>query len=127
MRALDSRPTRGRGLVYLGRMLDAGSEYRIVLCTAGSTEQAAEIGRALVERRLAACVNVVGGIRSIYRWKGQVEDEAEALLVIKTHAARVEALRGAVRELHSYETPELIVLPIIDGDPDYLSWLAENL
>jgi periplasmic divalent cation tolerance protein len=102
-------------------------DYRIVLCTAGSEAQAAEIARALVERRLAACVNVVGSICSTYRWQGKVVVDGESLLIIKTDASRFEALRVAVREMHTYETPELIAFAVTDGDPDYLAWLGESL
>ena len=102
-------------------------DYRIVLCTAGSEAQAAEIARALVERRLAACVNVVGSISSTYRWQGKVVVDGESLLIIKTDASRFEALRVAVREMHTYETPELIAFAVTDGDPDYLAWLGESL
>jgi periplasmic divalent cation tolerance protein len=96
----------------------------LVLTTAGSDDEAAAIARALVERRLAACVNVVPGIASVYCWQGEVVQEEERLLLIKTMTSRVEAVREAVLELHSYETPELIVLAIESGDPDYLDWLA---
>jgi len=102
-------------------------DYRIVLCTAGSEAQAAEIARTLVERRLAACVNVVGSICSTYRWQGKVVVDGESLLIIKTDASRFEALRVAVREMHTYETPELIAFAVTDGDPDYLAWLGESL
>ena len=108
-------------------MSESNRDYRIVLCTAGSEAQAAEIARVLVERRLAACVNVVPSICSTYRWQGKVVEEGESLLIIKTDAARFEALRVAVREIHSYETPELIALKVADGDPDYLAWLGESL
>ena len=101
--------------------------YCIALTTAGSEEQAMQIARGLVERRVAACVNVVRSICSVYRWKGEITEEGESLLVIKTEASRIEEVRAAVRELHSYEVPELVVLPIVDGDPDYLAWLSESL
>jgi len=102
-------------------------DFRIVLCTAGSERQAADIARALVETRLAACVNVVGSICSTYRWQGKVIEEGESLLIIKTEASRFEALRVAVREMHSYDTPELIAFAVTDGDPDYLAWLGQSL
>ena len=108
-------------------MNETETAYRVVLCTAGSEAQAAEIARALVERRLAACVNVVPSICSTYRWQDKVVEEGESLLIIKTDAAHFDALRLAVRELHSYETPEVIALAISDGDRDYLAWLGENL
>jgi periplasmic divalent cation tolerance protein len=102
------------------------SERVLALSTAGSAEDAERIARALVERGLAACVNVVPGVVSVYRWKGQVEREGELLLVIKTRAERFEALREALVAMHPYEVPELIALPIENGHAPYLAWLDEN-
>jgi periplasmic divalent cation tolerance protein len=96
----------------------------IVLTTAGSDEQADSIASALVEEKLAACVNVIGGVKSVYRWKGEIEKDNERLLVIKTTEDLFDAVRRRIRELHSYELPEVIALPISDGDPDYLAWLC---
>ncbi len=96
----------------------------VVLVTTPSPERAAEIARALVEERLAAGGNVVPGLRSIYRWEGKVQDDAEALLVLKTTRARFEALRDRVLALHPYEVAEVIALPIEAGSPRYLAWLA---
>lgn len=107
-------------------MKDAGG-FRVALVTAGSEDEAAKIARALVDERLAACVNIVPGVRSIYRWRGVVEDEGEFLMVIKTAAASLEALEARVRELHSYDVPEVLALPIDKGSGPYLEWLAENL
>ncbi len=101
--------------------------WRVVLTTAGSDEQAETLARALVERRLAGCVNVVRGVCSVYRWKGEVVREDERLLVIKTSEAQIEALGTVIRELHSYETPEMIVLPVAGGDAAYLDWLGSTL
>jgi len=98
----------------------------VVLMTAGSAEDAAKIARALVEERLVACVNVVPGIRSIYRWQGNVADEAEWLLVAKTTRSRFSGLEARVRELHSYEVPEVIAVEIADGSAPYLEWLARE-
>jgi len=98
----------------------------VVLCTAGSAADAERIASALVERRLAACVNVVPGVVSIYRWKGGVERDEERLLLIKTTAARVEALRAAIAELHAYEVPEVLVLDVTGGHAPYLAWLEES-
>ena len=106
--------------------MKSAESYRAVLVTAGSEEEGARIARALVEERLAACVNIVPRIRSIYRWRGAVEDEAETLLVIKTSAASLEKLEARVRELHSYEVPEIIALPLDSGSAPYLDWLGEN-
>ena len=95
----------------------------VVLSTVGKAEDAERIGRELVERRLAACVNVVPGISSIYRWRGGVESEEERLLVIKTTAERFPALRDALVSLHPYEVPEVVALRIEDGYEPYLDWL----
>lgn len=96
----------------------------VVLVTAPTPEKAAELARALVEERLAACGNVVPGLRSIYRWEGTVEDEAEALLLLKTSRARFEALRERVLALHPYAVPEVIALPVVAGSAPYLAWIA---
>ncbi len=95
----------------------------VVLVTTPSPERAAEIARALVEERLAACGNVVPGLRSIYRWEGKVQDDAEALLVLKTTRARFEALRDRVLALHPYQVPEVIALPVEAGSVRYLAWI----
>ena len=96
----------------------------VVLVTAPSAEQAAALARALVEARLAACGNVVPGLRSIYRWEGQVRDEPEALLVLKTTRDRLEALRERQLALHPYDVPEVLALPVEAGSAAYLAWLA---
>ena len=103
------------------------SDVIVVLTTAGSDEQADGIASALVEEGLAACVNIVPGIRSVYNWKGAVERDREVLLVIKTAADRLEDVRRRVRELHSYELPELIALRVADGDPDVLAWIEQTV
>ncbi|HEX9050084.1 MAG TPA: divalent-cation tolerance protein CutA [Anaeromyxobacter sp.] len=96
----------------------------VVLVTTPSPERAAEIARTLVEERLAACGNVVPGLRSIYRWEGKVQDDAEALLLLKTTRARFDALRDRVLALHPYEVPEVIALPVEAGSAAYLAWIA---
>ena len=106
------------------RMSESARSYAIVLTTAGSEEQATTVARELVERRLAACVNIVGQVCSVYRWKGEVRQEEEWLLLIKTAVDRFPEVRAAIRSLHSYETPEVVMLPLADADPDYLTWLA---
>ncbi|MDB4324841.1 divalent-cation tolerance protein CutA [bacterium] len=108
-------------------MTTTDNGFRIVLCTTGSDEQAESIARALVERRLAACVNIVGGTCSVYRWKDEVVRDAEKLLVIKTTAATVERVREAIHELHSYDTPEVLSIAVSEGDPAYLDWIAKNV
>ena len=99
----------------------------VVLSTVGKAEDAERIGRALVERRLAACVNIVPAVTSIYRWKGSVEKEEERLLLIKTRAERFPALREALVALHPYEVPEVLALSIEDGHEPYLEWLDQNV
>ncbi|MGO9209626.1 MAG: divalent-cation tolerance protein CutA [Terriglobales bacterium] len=103
------------------------TDKRIVLSTAGSAEEAQKIAQALVERRLAACVNIVGPIQSVYRWKGAVESAPEHLLIIKTTAAAFPRVRDAIRELHSYELPECVMLSIEAGSEEYLKWLEESV
>ena len=101
--------------------------FRVALVTAGSDEEAARIARALVEERLAACVNIIPGVRSIYRWQGKVEDDREVLMVIKTNAESLDKLEERVRALHSYEVPEIIALRIDRGSEPYLDWLAGSV
>lgn len=99
----------------------------VVLTTCGSDEDGAALARALVERRLAACVNAVGKVRSTYRWKGEVLDDQETLLIIKTTASRLAGLEQAIRELSKYEVPEVLALPVQAGGADYLAWVRESV
>ena len=99
------------------------SDLRLVYITAGSAEEAATIGRALVEERLAACVNILPGMRSIYRWQGAIESADEAVLIAKTRSALVTALVARVRQLHSYDVPCAVVYDMTDGLPAYLDWI----
>lgn len=99
----------------------------VVLSTCDSEAQAEELARVLVGRQLAACVNIVPGARSIYRWQGKIEDAAEWLLVIKSRRDLFPALRDALTQAHSYEVPEAIALPIVDGSAAYLDWLERSL
>jgi periplasmic divalent cation tolerance protein len=101
------------------------TDKRIVLSTAGSEQEARKIAHILVKRRLAACVNIVPQIQSIYRWKGEIESAQEWLLLIKTRADKFPAVRDAIGELHSYEVPECIVVAIEDGSLRYLQWLEK--
>lgn len=101
--------------------------YSLVLSTASSRDEAQEIARTLVERRLVACVNIVGPIDSIYRWKGEVESAQEFLLLIKTEAEKFESVREAVKSLHSYEVPEVVQISIENGLPAYLTWISESV
>ncbi len=103
------------------------TDKRLVLSSAGSQKEARKIAHALVERRLAACVNIVPGVESIYRWQGKVETAAEWLLQIKTTAEAFPLLRDALAELHSYEVPECIALVVEDGGVSYLEWIGESV
>jgi periplasmic divalent cation tolerance protein len=99
----------------------------VVLSTCDSEEEAQRLARHLIERRLAACVNIVAGARSIYRWKDNIEEAAEFLLVIKSKRDLFPALRAELETVHSYEIPEVIALPILDGSEPYLDWLDGEL
>jgi periplasmic divalent cation tolerance protein len=99
----------------------------VVLCAVSSVEDAEFLARELVERRLAACVNIVPGVSSIYRWRGEVEKSDEVLLVVKTTAERFEALREAIVAQHSYELPEVLSLEVRSGHAPYLEWLEESV
>lgn len=99
---------------------------RIVLTTAGSQEEARKIAHTLVERKLAACVNIVPQVESVYRWQGKVENATEWLLIIKTQAAIFVRVCDTVKELHSYELPECVMIEISGGSQEYLGWIEEN-
>jgi periplasmic divalent cation tolerance protein len=99
----------------------------LVLTTASSKEEARKIGRTLVERLLAACVNVVPQVGTIYRWEGEIEEAEEWLLIIKTTRGAFERVRDAINEMHSYDVPECISLPIESGGLAYLNWLGESV
>ena len=104
----------------------ADTDVMVVFCTTGDPEIAGRIAQELVERRQAACVNVVPRVLSYYRWKGEVvKGDEEQLLVIKTRRALLGRLDATIRELHSYELPEMIALPLAGGDPEYLAWVRE--
>jgi periplasmic divalent cation tolerance protein len=104
-------------------MPDEAASIRVALTTVGTLEEGRRIARAVVERRLAACVNLVPNLTSIYRWQGAVEEAEEVLLVMKTTEARLAALEAAVHELHSYEVPEFLALGVDSGSRPYLDWL----
>jgi periplasmic divalent cation tolerance protein len=111
---------------YVG-MPDTQLQTLVVLCTCSSQEEARRISQNLVEGRLAACVNVLPGIESIYRWNDAVETANEVLLVIKTSSDRFAALESRILELHSYDVPEILALPAIGGSAPYLAWLHAQL
>ena len=102
-------------------------EFILVYVTAGSPAEGDRLARALVEERLAACVNRIAPVQSVYRWQGKVEQSEEELLIVKTRKALFAALESRVRELHSYSVPEIIAVPIVDGSEGYLRWLGEQL
>ena len=101
-------------------------EFIVVYVTAGSPAEGDRLARALVDERLAACVNRLGPVQSVYRWEGKIEQSEEQLLIIKTQRRLFAALERRVRELHSYSVPEIVALPIIDGSQDYLRWLGDQ-
>ena len=103
------------------------TDKKVVLTTSGSREEAHTIARELVERKLAACVNIVAKIESIYRWQGKVQESEEFLLIIKTTDAAAARVKDTIREMHSYELPESIVLSITDGSEAYLKWIGESV
>jgi periplasmic divalent cation tolerance protein len=103
------------------------TDKRIVLTTASSEEEARKIARTLVDRRAAACVNIIPQVASIYRWQGNVEEAREWLLIVKTTAAAFDQVRRVIGELHSYDIPECICLTIEDGSSSYLDWIAESV
>lgn len=99
----------------------------VVLVTAGNRREAKKIARRLVEERLAACVNITLSVESVYRWKGKVTEDREYLLLIKSSRELFQEIQAAVRKLHSYTTPEIICLPIVDGSADYLDWITDSV
>lgn len=99
----------------------------VVLSTCASPEEAAIVARRLVEERLAACVSIVPGARSIYHWRGAIEEASEVLLVIKSRRDLFEQLRNELQKAHSYEVPEIVALPIVDGSASYLEWMDAEL
>ena len=100
---------------------------RIVMTTVASPEEALRLGRTLVEERLAACATLVPAAQSVYRWQGQIESSVETLLLLKTAADRLPVLEARLHELHSYQTPEFLVLGIESGSQDYLAWLEASV
>ena len=103
------------------------SIYCTVFVTVADEQQARAVADAVLGKRLAACVNIVPGVRSLYRWKGEIHDDAELLCIMKTRTEHFDALAAAVRAAHSYEVPEIIALPIMIGNPPYLKWIDENV
>jgi len=104
------------------------TKYRVVLVTCATLEEARKIARAVVEKQLAGCVNIVThAVESFYTWEGKLENSSEYLLMMKTTEARLAELQKEVLSLHSYDTPEFVVLPIVAGSEEYLKWLGESV
>jgi periplasmic divalent cation tolerance protein len=106
--------------------MDGEDAALLVITNLPDRSRALALARALVQRRLAACVNVLGGCTSVYRWDGEIQEAAEVPLLVKTRAARYPELEAAIRELHPYELPEVVAVPIERGLPEYLDWVAEE-
>lgn len=104
----------------------SSADVRVVLVTAPDREVAASLARELVEKNLAACGNVIPGLLSIYRWEGDVQEDPEVLLILKTHADRLESLMEKVSALHPYDVPEILALPVSEGLPSYMQWVARE-
>jgi len=99
----------------------------VIFITSGSEEEAKKLARVLVEEKLAACVNILSGVESLYWWKGKIESSKEWMLVVKTQGKMVNKVVKRVKEIHSYEVPEVIALPIVEGNKDYLQWISDTL
>ena len=102
------------------------SAIGLVVTTVGTEEHGEQLARLLVERRLAACVNVLAGVRSIYRWQGQVHDEREHVVLAKICVEQFDTVRAALRKHHPYDTPEILLVDVADGDPEYLRWVLDE-
>lgn len=107
--------------------MSAASAYCAVFVTAASRREARRIARSLLERRLVACANIIAGIESHYWWEGKIDHAREWLLVMKTRRSRFRAVERAVKQLHSYQVPEIIALPLVAGQADYLRWMDASL
>lgn len=102
-------------------------KYIVVFVTASSEEEAQKIANSLVEKKIAACVNIVGGVNSIFSWQGKIDRASESLLIVKTKECRFDDLKKEVKLIHSYDTPEIIAMPIVLGDQKYLEWIDESV
>ena len=108
-------------------MISDKIEYIVVLITTSSLDEAKSIGSSLINNKLAACTNVISSVESIFKWQGEVCNEKEAMLIVKTRKDIFNDLQSKVKELHSYDVPEIIALPILDGNSDYLKWLDSSI
>lgn len=105
------------------KLKDRDGKYVVVFVTTANSDEAEKIAQNLVDQRLAACVNIVPEVRSIYRWQGKIETDTEAKIMIKTRSDQVKSIITTVKDLHSYDVCEITVVPIIDGNPDYFDWI----
>ena len=112
---------------YLGVLMPKSNPYRLLLATCPDHENALAIARHLLESRAAACVNILPGLHSVYRWQGRVEEATEHLLMVKTRTERYATAEAAIRSLHPYELPEIVSVPIETGLPAYLAWIDTAL
>ena len=103
------------------------TEYCVIYCTVSSDQEGRLIADSLVQKNLAACVNMITPVRSLYTWKGETCDDEERLLIIKSRASIFEKVRNDIRALHSYDVPEIIAMPILQGDDEYIKWMDENI
>jgi periplasmic divalent cation tolerance protein len=101
--------------------------YALVYITTSGEEESKKIGNIIVEEKLAACVNIIASIESIYLWKGEIEEDKESILIAKTKVSNIDKIIKRVKEIHSYETPAILAIPIIDGSKDYLEYLDSEL
>lgn len=108
-------------------MAEKASDAIVVFITAGNVDEASRIAQLLVEKNLAACVQILPEMRSVYRWKGEIEKQPEILLLAKTMASKFSELERQVRAVHSYETPEIVATPLTNGSRPYLEWLSANV
>jgi periplasmic divalent cation tolerance protein len=127
--ALASGPTQGRIQSFPEKPgMKRDTKFRVALVTCATLEEARKIARTVVEKRLAACVNIVThAVESFYSWEGKLENNSEYLLMLKTTEERVDDLRNEILDLHSYDTPEFIVLPVVAGSEEYLKWVSESV
>ena len=119
-------PRAGRNLGAVKRAHPSTSNLIVVVTTVGTQEQALDIAHHLVRSRLAACVNIVPGIRSVFRWKGKVDDETEFMLLAKTVEANFEVVKDEIRKLHAYELPEILGYPVPFAEKAFASWIVES-
>ncbi len=103
------------------------NEYVIILISASSRDEAQKLGEMLLAKRMVACINVIEGVKSTYWWKGQLESASESLLIAKTRQSQVDGITGVIREKHSYNTPEIVAIPVIGGNPDYFDWIGKEV